>query len=288
MREVSSMKYPQTLAIRSDAVLSRYDEKDTILYALGIGMAQDPLDSSELAFVYEKALRVVPTMSAILATGTSKIIAEGEVNFAMILHGEQRLQVHKPLPPSASIKTSARCLSVIDKGMRRGALLNVECTIADASCSDLYATIIMTLFCRGDGGFNGPTQDALVPHQVPTRAPDRQVTLSTRPDQALIYRLSGDRNPLHCDPQTARLAGFERPILHGLCTYGFACRAVLQAYCDYDPGRIRAFDVRFASPVYPGETIVTRMWKDGGVVSFECSVTERDVTVIRNGRCSLS
>lgn len=282
------MKYPDTLAIRSDAVLSRYDEKDTILYALGIGMAQDPLNFSELPFVYEKDLRVVPTMSAILSTGTGKIIEEGEVNFAMLLHGEQRLQVHRPLPPSASIRTSARCLSVIDKGVGRGALLNIECTIADGSCNDLYATMVSTLFCRGDGGFGGPTQGALIAHQVPTRAPDKQVALSTRPDQALLYRLSGDRNPLHCDLQIARLAGFERPILHGLCTYGFACRAALQAYCDYDTGRIRAFDVRFASPVYPGETIVTRMWKDGPVVSFECIVAERDVTVIRNGRCLLS
>jgi acyl dehydratase len=179
-------------------------------------------------------------------------------------------------------------MSVVDKGVDRGALLNVECTIADASCNELYATIVMTLFCRGDGGFNGPTRSALIPHEVPTRVPDKQVALPTRLDQALIYRLSGDRNPLHCDPRVARLAGFERPILHGLCTYGIACRAVLQAYCDYDAARIRAFDVRFAAPLYPGETILTRMWKDGSVVSFECSAAERDVTVIRNGRCLLS
>jgi acyl dehydratase len=282
------VKYPDTLAIQSDPVLSRYEEKDTILYALGIGMAQDPLNSRELAFVYEKALSVVPTMSAIFSTGAGKIIADSEVNFGMLLHGEQRLQVHRPLPPRGSITTSARCLSVVDKGVRRGALLNIESTIADASSNDLYATIVMTLFCRGDGGFNGPTQGALVPHEVPTRAPDREVALSTRPDQALIYRLNGDRNPLHCDLQIARLAGFERPILHGLCTYGFACRAVLQAYCDYDSAKIQSFDVRFASPVYPGETIITRMWKDGAVVSFECSAAERAVTVIRNGRCLLS
>jgi len=282
------MKYPETLALQCDSLLSSYDEKDVILYALSIGMGQDPLNCSELPFVYEEALRVVPTMNAILANGIGKIIAEAGVNYRMLLHGEQRLQVHRPLPPSATITASARCLSVVDKGAGRGALLNIKSTVADSCSTDLYASLITTLFCRGDGGFGGPTEGALAPHEVPARAPDMELHLPTRPDQALIYRLNGDRNPLHCDPEIARLAGFERPILHGLCTYGFACRAVLQAYCDYDVARIQAFDVRFASPLYPGETIVTRMWKDRQMVSFECSAAERDVTVIRNGRCLLS
>lgn len=281
------MKYPDILAIRTDPVTSSYSDKDVILYALSVGMAQNPSDAGELTYVYEKALQVVPTMSAILQSGAGKLITEGDVDFRKLLHGEQRLQVHRPLPPQASVTTQSRCLGVVDKGAKHGAILNVACEIADNATGELYATTIMTLFCRGDGGFGGPTEGALIAHAVPDRAPEFQVALPTRPDQALLYRLHGDRNPLHCDEHAARLAGFDRPILHGLCTYGFACRAVLQAFCDYDASAIASFDARFASPVYPGETIVTRMWRDAHVVSFECSVAERNQTVIRHGRCEL-
>jgi acyl dehydratase len=281
------MKYPEILAVRTDPVSSNYCDKDVILYALSIGMAQDPLDSRELTYVYEKALQVVPTMSAVLVSSAGKFITEGDIDFKLLVHGEQRLQVHRPLPPQASITAKSRCLGVVDKGAKHGAIMNVECEIADSTSGELYATTIMSLFCRGDGGFGGPTESALIAHAVPDRAPDIEVALPTRADQALLYRLNGDRNPLHCDERAARLAGFERPILHGLCTYGFACRAVLQAFCNYDASAIASFDARFASPVYPGETIVTRMWRDDQVVSFECSVAERKVTVIRNGRCVL-
>ena len=278
------MRFPEILSIRPEPVVSSYSAKDTILYALGVGMGADP---AELPFVYEKALRVLPSMSAVQGRGFEKILVEGGIDFTMLLHGEQRLRIHKLLPPAGRIVTSARCLSVIDKGAGKGALLNVECTIADAAKGDLYSTLITTLFCRGDGGFDGPTDGALMPHEVPASPHDREVLLKTRPDQAILYRLTGDRNPLHIDPAFAAQAGFEKPVLHGLCTYGFACRALLQAYCDLDPTRMKSLDVRFSSPVFPGETIVTRMWKRGPTVSFECAVAERPVTVIRNGRCEL-
>jgi len=281
------MRYPEILSIRPEPVVTTYTDKDTILYALGIGMGANPLDVDELPFVYERDLRVVPTMSVILARGAGEFLVEGDINFRMILHGEQRLVVHKPLPPEGRIATSARCLSVIDKGKDKGALLNIESTIRDAAKDDLYCTIIMTLFCRGDGGLGGPSEAGLIPHEKPSGSPDKEVALQTRPDQALIYRLTGDRNPLHVDPEIAVQAGFKAPILHGLCTYGVACRAVMQAYCDLDPIRIRTFDARFSAPVFPGETIVTKLWKDGPIVSFECSVAERAVTVIKNGRCEL-
>ncbi|TAK98744.1 MAG: 3-alpha,7-alpha,12-alpha-trihydroxy-5-beta-cholest-24-enoyl-CoA hydratase [Rhodospirillaceae bacterium] len=282
------MRYPEILSISSEPVVTTYTDKDTILYALSVGMGADPSNTHELPFVYENGLCAVPTMSAVLIAGAGKVLAESGINIAMTVHGEERIRVHKPLPPNARIATNGRCLSVVDKGANKGAVVNIECTIADAVTGDLYCTVIMSIFCRGDGGFGGSSESALVPHEIPSRPPDKEVALKTRPDQAFIYRLNGDRNPLHVDPKTAAKAGFERPILHGLCTYGFACRAVLQAYCDFDPAKIKTFDVRFSSPVYPGETIITRMWKDDSVVSFECGVAERAVTVIKNGRCDLA
>ncbi len=283
-----TMKFPDILSIHTGPVVSSYSDKDTLLYALGIGMGSNPLDGDELRFVYEKDLRVVPTLSAVLAKGADRIISEGRIDLSVLLHGEQRLRVHRPLPPEGRIVTGSRCLGVVDKGADKGALLNIESTIADADSGDLLASIIMTLFCRGDGGFGGPTEGGLTPHQVPLRAPDKVVALPTRPDQAAIYRLSGDRNPLHIDPDAARRAGFERPILHGLCTYGIACRAVMLAYCGLDPTLVRTFDARFAAPVFPGDTLVTRLWRDGNTVSFECGVAEREGLVLSNGRCELN
>lgn len=282
------MNYPDILGLVPDPVRTRYRDKDAILYALGIGMGLDPADPAELRYVYEKDLRVVPTMAVIVGGGAGAILTGGGIDLTLLVHGEQRLRVHNVLPPAASVISHSRCLGVVDKGVRHGALLHVESTIADAQTGLLFATAISTLFCRGDGGFGGPSETMFVPHDVPDCAPDREVVIATRPGQALLYRLNGDRNPLHCDAEFAAKAGFDRPILHGLCSYGIACRAILQAYCDHDPAMIRAFDVRFSSPVYPGETIVTRMWRDGHIVSFECHVAERGVTVIRNGRCELA
>jgi acyl dehydratase len=281
------MRYPEILAIRSAPASVDYDEKDAILYALSLGAAAEPDDPAGLAFVYEKGLLTLPTFPAILARGSGPIIEEGGLDYLRIVHGEQRLRLLRPLPPRGRLVSQARCLGVVDKGADKGALVNIEDTISDAETGEPYATVILTLFCRGDGGFGGPAEGGLPIHEVPDRAPDLELALPTRPDQALLYRLNGDTNPLHADPETAVRAGFERPILHGLCTYGIAARAILRAYGENRPDRIAAFDVRFASPVYPGETIVTRMWKDGAVVSFDCVVAERGVTVIRNGRCEL-
>jgi acyl dehydratase len=279
------MRYPEIMAIRPEPVLKSYDERDVMLYALGIGFGEKPLDGQELRFVYERALVVMPTMAVTLAGGSGEIMAAGALDYARIVHGEQRLTIHHPLPPAATLIADARCIGVVDKGAAHGALVNIETTIADHASGQLYATAMLTLFCRGDGGFDGPTQGALTPHPVPDRHHDREVAIPTRPGQALLYRLNGDRNPLHCDPAIAAKVGYPAPILHGLCTYGIACRAVLSAWCDNDPTRIGAFDVRFSAPVYPGETIVTRMWRDGEVISFEARVAERDAVVLRNGRC---
>jgi len=151
----------------------------------------------------------------------------------------------------------------------------------------LQQTVTATFFARGDGGFGGPSEGQPEPHPIPARAPDASIDIPTRVDQAVIYRLSGDYNPLHIDPAFAKMAGFPRPILHGMCTYGITCRAVLQTYADYDGARIKSHQARFSAPVFPGETITVDLWRDGDVVSFEARVQARGVTVIKNGKTVL-
>jgi acyl dehydratase len=277
------MHYPEILTIAPAPVAFAYDEQFTILYALGLGCGAEP---DELKFVYEKNLEVLPTMAVMMGGAANAFIEQGGIDYTMIVHGEQRLTIHRPLPPTGRMISTARCLGVVDKGAEKGALVNIESTAGD-SAGTLYATAVMTLFCRGDGGCGAPTEGELTLDPVPARAPDFEIPLPTLPQQAAIYRLSGDRNPLHIDPEMATRVGFKAPILHGLCTYGIAGRAIMRACAGNDPARIQRLDVRFSSPVYPGETVTTRIWQDGPAVAFECVVAERGVTVIRNGLCRL-
>jgi acyl dehydratase len=289
-----ALDYKAMLAARTEGAETQYDDKAVMLYALGIGMGADPMDREQLAFVYEKDLKVVPTFATVIPRGRGGVTTGGGggmggINFLMVVHGEQRLTIHKPIPSRAALTADSRTTDVIDKGAGKGALIVNETVLRLKDGGEKLVTLSGTTFARADGGFGGPSEGGPVPHETPTaRAPDKEVSLATRPDQALIYRLSGDRNPLHADPDVAKAAGFPRPILHGLCTYGVTCRAVMEAYCGFDPTLIRQFDVRFSSPVFPGETITTRMWKDGPVVSFDAVVKERGVTVIKNGKCVLA
>jgi acyl dehydratase len=278
------MQYPDILSIVPEPVEFAYDDQFTILYALAVGCGADPRD---LDFVYERRLQAMPTMAVVIAGAAGQIIARGGLDFTRIVHGEQRLTLYRPLPPTGRVISTARCLSVIDKGREKGALLNIETAISDAASGEPLASSIMTLFCRGDGGFGGPGEGELSLRPVPERAPDMEVALPTLPQQAALYRLLGDRNPLHIDPEMAVKVGFERPILHGLCTYAIACRAILHACCDDRPSRIAQIDARFSAPVYPGETVVTRIWREDDAVAFECVTAERGATVIRNGYCRL-
>jgi acyl dehydratase len=268
-------------------ITGQYDEKDAILYALSLGLGSDASDERVLEFVGSRVRRVMPTMASIMASAAGAIIAAADVDFKGMVHGEQRLRFHKPLSPAAQIVSTGRCLSVVDKGAEHGAILNIESVAVDAVSGDALFSSIMSLFCRRDGGFGGSDQGGLASHAMPDRPHETEAVHHTQTGQALLYQLNGDRNPLHTDPQTARRAGFEGPILHGLCTYGIACRAVLETYCDLDPSRIAEFDARFSKPVYPGDTITTRFWRDGQTVSFECWVDVRKTKVITNGRCVL-
>jgi acyl dehydratase len=278
--------YPAILDLKTEGQAFAWRDRETMLYALGIGMGSDPLDMDELPFVYENNLKAVPTLATVVAWGAGPLGKTG-INYLMVVHGEQSVTFHKPMPTEAQIIADSRIAGAYDKGPGKGAVIYTETVIKDAKSGEPIATLLGSTFARGDGGFGGPSDGAPTPHEVPSRAPDRSIDIPTRPDQALIYRLSGDRNPLHSDPSIATAAGFPRPILHGLCTYGITCRAVLQTYADYDPAKIKSHAVRFSSPVYPGETITVDMWKDGDTISFEARVKARDVTVIKNGKTVL-
>ena len=288
---ITTADVEEALTQESEPAPGGYTDRDTLLYAVAIGMGRDPLDAKELEYVCETVgSRVLPTAATVLtraerAAGTGFSLL-GKMNFALMLHGEQRLTVHQPLPPAAETRVRGRTTGVYDKGPGKGTLVTNETGVTLADGSPLF-TLGSTLFFRGDGGFGGRSEGAPVPHPLPQRAPDAVCEMPGRADQAMVYALCGDRNPLHRDPAFAKKAGFERPILHGLCSYGIACHAVLKTMLDYDQTRITGFDVRFSAPVYPGETQVVEMWQDGNVISFRVRLKERDVVSINNGKCTI-
>ena len=265
-----------------------YTDADSMLYALSVGMGRNPLDQGELPYVYEQGdpLKTMPTMGTILVPEMFPVGLGWD--YSQILHSEQRLRLYRPLPPSADLLINKRVVDAFDRGPKMGALILLEAEGRLASDDTVLFTLGCTILARGDGGFGGPKGKGIPPHRAPRRDPDLSCDIGTRPDQALFYRLTGDRNPLHADPAQARTVGFDRPILHGLCTFGVACKAVLQTICEYDYTLIEEFDARFSAPVLPGDTITTDMWQDGNIVSFSCSVKERDAIVLRNGKCTLA
>jgi len=292
--------YDDMMQSGATGLVSRYDEKDVMLYALGVGFMRDPMNEKELPFVYEgrQDLKVVPTFASALPRGIApienqRLSAKSSINLMMVVDGERHITFHKPLPASAELIADERTIGVYDKGAEHGAVVVQERAVREKATGEKLFTIVTSFFARGDGGFGGPfpnrySHGGPEPHAIPERAPDLVVECDTRPDQAFLYALSGDRNPLHRDPAFAKMAGFPRPILHGLCSYGTACRAILSHVADYRPERIRRFDVRFSKPVFPGETIVTEIWVDGATVSFRAHVKEREgVTVLNNGCCVL-
>jgi len=264
----------------------RYGDRECMLYAVGVGMGEDPVDRAELPFVYEKDLRVVPSMATVIAWDDGIIFDTG-VDAPKVVHGEQRITLHRPLPTAADIRSQVRIREVYDKGPKVGALLVTETKVSDAATGEPLCTNESVVFARGDGGCGAPAGSPAPLPPAPERDPDHIVTFRTQPNQALLYRLSGDRNPLHCDPDFAARGGFDRPILHGLCTWGFACRAVLKACCAYDPGGMRSFAARFTAPVFPGETLETRIWREPAGAHFRTRIVERDIWALSNGFAGL-
>jgi acyl dehydratase len=283
------INYEELMALKNLGQKYAYGDREVMLYAYGIGMGADPMNEHELAFVNEatatpRPLKVVPTFASVAAWGAGP--GEMNLNRMMVVDGERDITFHRPLAVAANLIVDSRVLAVFDKGKDKGAVIRHQTVLKNDRGEEL-ATLVASRFARGDGGFGGPSEGQPEPHKVPTRAPDRSVDIPTRPDQALIYRLCGDRNPLHSDPEFAKRAGFPKPILHGMCTFGITCRGILQTYADFDPAAFRQHAARFSSPVYPGETVTLDMWKDGNVISFEARVKARDAIVIRSGKAVL-
>lgn len=251
-----------------------YEARDVILYALGLGLGADPLDENELDYLLETRLKVLPSFSVTLASPGMWIRDPSfAVDFARLVHSEQDAIFHTPLPPAGRVTATPRIASLHDRGADKGAALVIEREIRDARDGALYATVRQTLLLRGDGGFGGTPPPSPAAWQAPDRAPDHRLSIPISPRAALIYRLSGDWNPLHADPTAARSAGFERPILHGLASYGIAGRALMRA----TGGRLSRLACRFSGVVLPGDTMTLSIWEQGDGALFEAHVGERRV-----------
>ena len=274
--------YQDVLAIRCPTAEFAWSERDAMLYALAIGLGSEPLDPLALRFIYERDLKVIPSFATVAAWGSNPSIQAAGVDYSKVVHAAQEIELHRPLPSSARVRAEGGIVTAIDKG-DKGALIEAATTLRDVESGEAYTTNRVTWLARADGHFGGPRDDGPGPHAVPDRTPDRTIEYPTRSDQAALYRLLGDRNPLHIDPDVARRAGFARPILHGLCTYGITCRAVLEAYGEMDAARVTRHAVRFSAPVLPGDVLAIDLWREGDEVAFEARVPAREVTVIRNG-----
>lgn len=275
-------------------VVHAYTQRDAMLYALGVGLGADPLDEGQLRYVFERDLAVVPTMASVLGTpGFWWKDPRTGADWVKIVHGEQSVELFKPLPPAATLVARNRVVSITDKGAGKGAICAIERELFDQASGERLARGLSVSFLRGDGGYSangGPSDPApeALPG-VPERAPDYEVEFPTLERQALIYRLSGDYNVIHADPAVAKAAGFSRPLLHGLCTYGMAAHAVLTSVCGYDATRIRKLAVRFTMPVFPGETVKFELWSGGGNrLHLRARVPARDAIVLNNGLIELS
>jgi acyl dehydratase len=264
-----------------------FTDRDVMLYAMSVGFGRDPLKAKELPYVYEGAgLRAVPALASTLTS--SAFLDDCGWDYSRILHGEERLTIHRPLGESGTLILDSDVTDVFDKGTEGGAVILTETRARLANDDAPAFTVRRTILARGDGGFGGPAGSGPTVQPIPQREPDLVSSLPTRRDQALLFRLSGDRNPLHADPALAKRLGLPAPILHGLCSFGIACRAILKTICEYDQTLITAIDVRFSAPVYPGETLVTEMWQEANVVSYRVRAAERDLVVLDYGRCVLA
>jgi acyl dehydratase len=269
---------------------SSWNKDQVILYHLGIGAGVPQTDARELAYTYENAkdFKVVPSFAVIpafvqcgRAFGAPGLA--GEFNPMLLLHGEQDIEVHAPIPPEATVKHQVKLVGVYDKG--KAALVISQCDTTDEAGKPLF-TNRMAAFLRGSGGFGGDAGPK-AGNEAPQRAPDLEVESKTLPQQALLYRLSGDKNPLHADPGFAKLGGFDVPILHGLCSYGIVCKAVVDNALGGDVTKVARYQARFAGVVFPGETIVTSMWREGNQVLLAAKTKERGTPVISNAAVTL-
>jgi acyl dehydratase len=263
-------------------VYQEWRKRDTILYALSVGLGQNPIDEQQLDFVDQhRSLIAVPAMVVVLGYPGFWLGSPGTgVDRNSVLHGEQHIEIVRPLPVEGRLIGRTRVTDLIDKGAGNAALLLSTRTVLDAQTEEVLAVTSSTTFLRDGGGFGGQRSTPPPIHRLPDGDPDIVVDQPTRPEQALLYRLNGDDNDIHSSPLTAARAGFPRPILHGLCSFGIACHGLLRALGNYQAHRLKRMGLRFSAPVFPGETLRLEIWKDG---SFRARVLERDALVLNNG-----
>ena len=266
---------PSAVGLSGGPVERSWTSKDCLLYAVGVGAGLD-----ELQFATEKNQQVLPTFAVIVGGGGSPLNQVGEFNMAMLVHGEQGIELFKPIPVDGAVRSTGKIDAIWDKGS--GAVVETSSDSSDAATGELLFKTTSSMFIRGAGGFGGE-RGPVTEKFAFDRQPDHQVEYATRPDQALTYRLSGDRNPLHSDPEFAKLGGFDTPILHGLCTYGFTGRALLHTLCDSNPARFKSMTGRFSRPVIPGDVLTISMWVEGNSAKFQTHTQEGDV-VLDQGR----
>ena len=280
------MNYDALMGFEIPEARQTYGPLDAVRYALSIGLGHDPLDPWQLQFVDDrKGPRIVPSFCSVLGhPGFWLADPRTTVDARRLVHAEQGFTLKRPIPSAGTVVGKTRIVDVVDKGAAKGALLYLEKDLRDADSGDAIATETRTLMLRGDGGYDGPSGTLRSAPEEPGGDPDLTVAVATRPEQALLYRLNGDPNPLHLDPAVAQQAGFDRPILHGLCTFGIACHAVLRALAGDDSEALRSMSARFSAPVFPGETVELEMWRNG---AFRARATDRDVFVLRNGLATL-
>jgi len=279
----------EAVGATSTPVERSWTSTECLLYALGVGAGSLDAVDLELEYTTENSAhrpqRVLPTFAAVVGGGGPPRATLGSFDPAMLVHGEQSIELFGPIPPEGVVRTLSVVTGIYDKGS--GAVVVSESTSVDGVSGEPRFATTTSLFVRGEGGFGGDRGPSSGAATIPDREPDDVVTYATRSDQALLYRLSGDRNPLHSDPVFAKRAGFDRPILHGLCTYGFTGRALLHALCGSDPARFRFMAGRFSRPTYPGDTLTISIWDVGDGVRFRTD-NQRGETVIDAGRFSLT
>jgi acyl dehydratase len=281
------LNYERLMAYRPADIAVSYGERDCILYALGIGLGMDPLDTGALKFVYERAgLQAFPTMAVVLGWPGRLTDPAFGVDERLVVAGDLKVVLHRPLAAQARLVSRPRIKEVIDKGAGNAAIiLNTRDLLTEDGTP--VATVDSSTFARKHGGFGGKVTETPAPPPVPQTPPVKICDLPTPPNLALLYRLTGDENPLHADPERAKVAGFDRPILHGAASFGVAAHAILRTVADYRPERLGSIEARFSKPVFPGETIRTEMWVEGDRVSFQCRVAARDAIVLSNGLATL-
>lgn len=268
-----------------EPVIEQYSEKDAMFYALSLGIGMDPLDPKQLQYVYEDDnLKIFPTYPVVLCSPQGWALnPDAGLNYRMMVHSEQTLKIHQPLPRSGTLKGITRVVDVLDKGEDRGALVYLAREIYDNETGEHLATVGGTAFARADGGFGGPSGPVIEPHKMPEGPAEQISEIETSPQAALLYRLNGDRNPIHASPEIAKSAKFPQPILHGMATYSISAAVLLDTYAEGRPEALKELNARFSKPLFPGEKLTIESWRKGQKISFRVRVAERDVTVLDNG-----